>query len=414
MTRRPGLSLVEVLAAIFIMGIGLISLFTLFPYGGLKYAEAFKDDRTTQSANAAEMFMRTYWKERVLETPPLPQPEPFVRPGGAGEDAMDWPNAYPQGPGGRVPVAFAKPPIPYPYPFNTPEPTPTLIQPGQAQDDPSYPLFVDPMGWAARPNRVDQFWVAEGTGGLTPRRNLGDIQQWGFGPNIPTMNRLALRVCSLTDGLTYAPDGRGADATGAPAEALLNPVQRELRYNWLWVLQRTNNSERSLARMTIVVFDKRADQFAPNTAEVVQARPTAAAVGNSTISWALGNEPPGLKKGQWLLDATTTSDFYMIPNPTGTGPPVRKYFSLVRNAHFYRVVSVTPNAGTGQVDVELHVPLRPDSKTRRYPSGDPRSVNPPGPVFVPDARPDERQFVVLAGVADVYEKSPLTNTPAKP
>ena len=43
---QAGVGLTEVLAAIFVMGIGLLALLTLFPLGALQMAQAIKDDRT--------------------------------------------------------------------------------------------------------------------------------------------------------------------------------------------------------------------------------------------------------------------------------------------------------------------------------------------------------------------------------
>lgn len=51
--RRPGITLLEVLAAIFIVGIGLLALLTLFPLGALQMAQAIKDDRAGQAAASA-------------------------------------------------------------------------------------------------------------------------------------------------------------------------------------------------------------------------------------------------------------------------------------------------------------------------------------------------------------------------
>lgn len=51
--RRAGVTLVEVLVAIFIVGIGLLALLQLFPLGALEMAKAVKDDRTAAvAANA--------------------------------------------------------------------------------------------------------------------------------------------------------------------------------------------------------------------------------------------------------------------------------------------------------------------------------------------------------------------------
>jgi hypothetical protein len=42
---RPGVTLLEVLVAIFFTGIGLLALLTLFPLGALSLAQAIQDDR---------------------------------------------------------------------------------------------------------------------------------------------------------------------------------------------------------------------------------------------------------------------------------------------------------------------------------------------------------------------------------
>src|SRR6266478_2561766 len=53
MIRRPATTLVEVLVAIFVMGIGLLALLTLFPLGALSMAQAIKDDRAGLAADDA-------------------------------------------------------------------------------------------------------------------------------------------------------------------------------------------------------------------------------------------------------------------------------------------------------------------------------------------------------------------------
>jgi hypothetical protein len=55
-TSELGTALIEVLVAIFVMGVGLLALLTLFPLGALEMAQAIKDDRTaTVAANAAAL-----------------------------------------------------------------------------------------------------------------------------------------------------------------------------------------------------------------------------------------------------------------------------------------------------------------------------------------------------------------------
>src|SRR5262245_25230964 len=50
MIRRSGVTLVEVLVSIFVMGIGLLALLALFPLGALSMAQAIKDARTAHAA----------------------------------------------------------------------------------------------------------------------------------------------------------------------------------------------------------------------------------------------------------------------------------------------------------------------------------------------------------------------------
>src|SRR4051794_38453099 len=54
MKHRAGVTLVEVLVTIFIMGIGMLALLVLFPLGALNMAQALKDDRCGHAAATAE------------------------------------------------------------------------------------------------------------------------------------------------------------------------------------------------------------------------------------------------------------------------------------------------------------------------------------------------------------------------
>ncbi|HWG42214.1 MAG TPA: prepilin-type N-terminal cleavage/methylation domain-containing protein [Gemmataceae bacterium] len=54
MTRRPAVTLIEVLVAMFIMAIGMLALLTLFPLGAVSMAQALKDDRCASTAAMAE------------------------------------------------------------------------------------------------------------------------------------------------------------------------------------------------------------------------------------------------------------------------------------------------------------------------------------------------------------------------
>jgi prepilin-type N-terminal cleavage/methylation domain-containing protein len=52
-TARPGITLLEVLVALFVMGIGLLALLALFPLGAVNMAQALRNDRAASAANLA-------------------------------------------------------------------------------------------------------------------------------------------------------------------------------------------------------------------------------------------------------------------------------------------------------------------------------------------------------------------------
>ena len=50
MCKRDGVTLIEVLVAIFVMGIGLLALLTLFPLGVFSMQRAIQDERCAQAS----------------------------------------------------------------------------------------------------------------------------------------------------------------------------------------------------------------------------------------------------------------------------------------------------------------------------------------------------------------------------
>ena len=57
MNRRTAVTLTEVLVAIFIMGIGLLAILSLFPLGAAQMAQSLKDQRCAEAAgNASALF----------------------------------------------------------------------------------------------------------------------------------------------------------------------------------------------------------------------------------------------------------------------------------------------------------------------------------------------------------------------
>src|SRR5438128_2059695 len=59
---RPGLSLAEVLIAMFVLALGLLGVLSLFPLGAVRMAQAIKDDRSqNHNLNTAANF-HVLWK----------------------------------------------------------------------------------------------------------------------------------------------------------------------------------------------------------------------------------------------------------------------------------------------------------------------------------------------------------------
>lgn len=172
MNRRAA-TLVEVLVAIFVMGIGLIALLTLFPIGIISMAQAIQDERCFQCSQIADGLAN------ALDV----RHDPWV--------IRDWPQLAPAAPAAVIPnpagVAGNNPPAyPAPYPTGNPGGNDPAIAPAQLLDaytnpnpatlpnadalGPSYPLFVDPVGYYSSLPPTNTNWVGGATNVLARRR----------------------------------------------------------------------------------------------------------------------------------------------------------------------------------------------------------------------------------------------------
>ena len=67
MTRRTGLTLMEVLVTLFILAFGVMAILTLFPLAASQMFIAVREDRSALAAHSADGFFRAYWKSEVVD-----------------------------------------------------------------------------------------------------------------------------------------------------------------------------------------------------------------------------------------------------------------------------------------------------------------------------------------------------------
>src|SRR5262245_31492828 len=126
--QRPGATLIEVLVAIFVMSIGLMALLALFPLGALRMAQAIKDDRAANTAATGSSLAQA----RDLRND--------ITVGGfAADPSWPWLDAYAD-----------------PNPPGTPPAQRVYVA---DPDGPSYPVFVDPIGFFMAVSYYDRWWV---------------------------------------------------------------------------------------------------------------------------------------------------------------------------------------------------------------------------------------------------------------
>ena len=345
------------------------AVITLYPYGAYTLSQAFKDDRTCTCAVTADGLLRDVHTRNVVE-------------GGAGEQYVPALDSTPLQPQSTPPQVNAGQPLPPPQP-----------------NEPSCPVVIDPMGYYARRDTLGNvFNLGDNGAAQIPRVNLSMIESYAVATDRP---RLAQRLCSNLDGLSYDEDG--AVPTNSPA------TMRELRYNWMWVVQRPVNRDKNTLRMQVVVFDKRPHMFNPPRSEAVfhpvitnPGSPTAGARTGPTFTpgeTAILNVPVSaeLRKGSWVMDATLLNQGDPTQNAKsdndGTVAVPVPVARTLRHAEFYRVLSVS-DAANGTQSVEVHRPIsRPDGK-----------YNPANPA----AFQYVGTLVVMPTVTDVFERNQLT------
>jgi hypothetical protein len=262
---RPGITLLEVLTAIFIMGIGLLAILTLFPLGALSMARAVRDDRAaTIAANGASLAV-----------------------------AHDLRNDS------TVAAYLAAAPPNY-----------TTVP-----DGPGYPVFVDPAYAAFSPNTQ---WLP----GMPLINVLGASSSSPGVPRIapsyaPSNSQAAARWFTFLDEMPFEKTG---EPKGVPPVGL--SVTRPATYSFAYLLRRPRPASPEFTELTVIVYAGRAtDAVGGETVCPVSGGGSAT---TNTIQVTYTGDKPNFRKGGWVLDTS----FRQIGGTAGTGT-VNGYFYQV-------------------------------------------------------------------------------------
>src|SRR5262245_47713379 len=271
MSRRAGVTLVEVLVSIFIMGIGMIALLTLFPLGALTMAQAIRDDRVANAGAEAAALANAFNVRNDSNSVAL---------------FNTYLNA---GPGGTLPAD---------------------------PNGPGYPVYVDP--YYASPTGLG----VGSLGALAPSPGIERCSASYVGGTNPAV----ARFFALLDDINF---GNNALPVGSPGV-----VQRGGGYTWAYLLRRPKAATGSEVELTVVVYSGRSIQLAAgeNTYTVNQAGNPGvnANAGDTSVDLTFAGNPPALRRGTWLLDTsyeagatygTVHGQFYRIVKVEGNTSP---------------------------------------------------------------------------------------------
>ncbi|MBY0231423.1 MAG: prepilin-type N-terminal cleavage/methylation domain-containing protein [Gemmataceae bacterium] len=306
---RPGVTLVEVLAAIFIMGVGMLAVLVLYPLGALRMAAALKDGRCGVIAANVDSISSMF-------------------------DLRDDPAVTPYFAAGYTP-------------------------PGYAPADPlgrGYPVLVDPYYALSGYGTIGTSSGSPGIPRVTPK-----FVRTALGPLIQRQD--CERWFTFLDDLTFDPDGSPKVAGAA--------LERQWKYTWSCLLKRFRAGDPQTTELTVVVYRGRPiSQPVPEETYQVPgprlqpgyAEPN---VGDTSIvvRWPVAGpapftpqEKPALRRGAWVLDTT-----YKLRSQVGGAG-----YGYV-HAEFYKVLQTSEEPGYydpetqisySQMRLDIQPPLR--------------------------------------------------------
>jgi hypothetical protein len=350
---RSGATLIEVLVSIFVMGIGLLALLVLFPLGALNMAQAIRFDRASHVAqNGAALA-------NCIPHNPLSLTDYGIRtdPDLIADPSNSSANYYNQAPGGNG----------FPLPVLSTTNYPTYI--GQ-----SYPIYVDPIGYQLSkvtqgPNTFSIFgkWPAtlqppSATNPAITGFARTSLSFFTAATPAPTLGQIA-HWLTLPDDIEFDENGKPALPAGATPGG---GIKRDARYSWAYMVQMPSwnpggASPQNTADVNVVVYERRpllaasgptpADMPGESSYEAYAGTQLANGVTPPSnvivLRWdpTLGQQPPPIRKGGWIYDAT------VVPNTAPTPPSIHGFF--------YRVVGVNIPGSLGANSADLEIQTDP-------------------------------------------------------
>jgi len=235
---RRGITLTEVLVAIFVTGMGLMALMTLFPLGALNMSLAIKDDRASHAAANASAMLRTVWRR-----------------------GLDSGN-----------------PNQFQYPLSPQFPQPVPLQ--------NSPAYLDPI------NLINTGSTSVAGVNIVPRIGLA----WTL-PSTPASRAMTFQYFSLMDDIEFDFNGKPIALYGNLPRETLYSWAYMLRPPFL----QTTQSPR-VVEYSVVIYNRRSVVASGTQPPEQFINGVLFNANNNYIKYPTQPNPPKISKGSWVLD----------------------------------------------------------------------------------------------------------------